>query len=216
MGLDTNRNIAESEWQIRQHVTSESAIPLPANDRHSRTTVEHFSKAERRTTKIMKYPNDRADTPMIETYDDFMREDDKLYDAIIPQASDDGATDFSPDSRSIMDRSVGLQAFSFGTFCLFPKKRLLISSGRRLPIGGRALDILIALVLRHGEVVTQAELMAFAWPNLHVEVCNIRVHIAFLQRTLGTDRQGRRYIVNVAARGYVFVGEVQELSANSL
>jgi hypothetical protein len=43
---------------------------------------------------------------------------------------------------------------SFGPFSLFPAERLLKKADKPIALGGRALDILIALVERTGEVVT--------------------------------------------------------------
>src|SRR5690348_17168359 len=50
-------------------------------------------------------------------------------------------------------------AISFGPFRLLPKARLLERDGAPVHIGGRALDILIALAERAGEVVGKRELV---------------------------------------------------------
>ena len=49
---------------------------------------------------------------------------------------------------------------SFGPFSLFAAERLLKKADEPIPLGGRALDILIALVERAGEVVTHKELIS--------------------------------------------------------
>jgi DNA-binding winged helix-turn-helix (wHTH) protein len=48
-------------------------------------------------------------------------------------------------------------------------QRILLEDGRKVQLGSRALDILITLLGRAGEVVSKSELMSVAWPNLHVE-----------------------------------------------
>ena len=48
---------------------------------------------------------------------------------------------------------------SFGPFDLFAAERLLRKADELIPLGGRALDILIALAERAGEVVTHKELI---------------------------------------------------------
>jgi DNA-binding winged helix-turn-helix (wHTH) protein len=54
--------------------------------------------------------------------------------------------------------SLGTRGFvSFGPFCLFAAERQLKKGDEPLQLGGRALDTLIALVERAGEVVTQRE-----------------------------------------------------------
>ena len=49
---------------------------------------------------------------------------------------------------------------SFGSFQLFPAARALEKSGVPLTLGNRALDILMVLVERAGEVVSHKELIA--------------------------------------------------------
>jgi predicted ATPase/DNA-binding winged helix-turn-helix (wHTH) protein len=97
---------------------------------------------------------------------------------------------------------------SFGPFRLYMAERLLERAGEPLELGNRALDILIALVERAGEVVTRKELISRVWPDLIVEEANLRVHIASLRKALGDGRDGARYITNVTGRGYCFVAPV--------
>jgi len=95
--------------------------------------------------------------------------------------------------------------FEFGPFRLFVAERLLKKDDDSLPIGGRALDLLITLLERAGEVVSHKELIASAWPDVIVDDANLRVHIGTLRKALGDGRGGARYLSNVAGRGYCFV-----------
>jgi DNA-binding winged helix-turn-helix (wHTH) protein len=97
------------------------------------------------------------------------------------------------------------RVISFDSFQLFPVKRILLEAGRRLRVGDRALDILIALVERHGEVLSKSELLKRAWPATSVEEDNLKVHVAALRRAMGDGSGGKRNIVSVQGRGYVFV-----------
>src|ERR1700674_2207297 len=96
----------------------------------------------------------------------------------------------------------------FGPFSLFTAERLLKKAGEAIPIGGRALDILMALAERAGEVVTHEELVSSVWPDVVVEGANLRAHIAALRKALGDGRDGARYVLNVAGVGYCFVAPV--------
>jgi predicted ATPase/DNA-binding winged helix-turn-helix (wHTH) protein len=96
----------------------------------------------------------------------------------------------------------------FGPFRLFPEERLLLEADRTVRIGSRALDILIAMVERPGQLVSKEELMAKVWPDLHVEPANLTVHVAALRRLLGDGRNGNRYLINIPGRGYRFVAGV--------
>src|ERR1700746_2205451 len=97
---------------------------------------------------------------------------------------------------------------SFGPFSLFVAERLLKKADEPIPLGGRALDILIALAEQAGEVVTRKDLISTVWPDVTVEEANLRFQIAALRKALGDGRDGARYISNVAGRGYCFVAPV--------
>ncbi|WMT79650.1 winged helix-turn-helix domain-containing protein [Bradyrhizobium sp. Ash2021] len=102
---------------------------------------------------------------------------------------------------------------SFGPFSLFAAERLLKKAEEPIPLGGRALDILIALAERAGEVVTHKELISTVWPDVTVEEANLRFQMAALRKALGDGRDGARYISNIAGRGYCFVAPVTRSSA---
>ena len=97
---------------------------------------------------------------------------------------------------------------SFGPFRLFVAERQLKKGDEPIQLGGRALDTLIALVERAGEVVTQRELISRIWPDVTVDEANLRVHILRLRKVLGDGRKGARYIATVSGRGYCFVAPV--------
>src|SRR6202047_4317716 len=100
------------------------------------------------------------------------------------------------------------EAFVFGSFRLIPAQRLLLDDGKPLRLGSRALEILVALVERAGETVRKDELIARTWPDTVVEENALRGHVAALRKALGEGRAGKRYIANVAGRGYPFVAPV--------
>jgi DNA-binding winged helix-turn-helix (wHTH) protein len=102
---------------------------------------------------------------------------------------------------------------SFGPFRLFATERLLKKADDSLQLGGRALDILITLVDRAGEVITRKELISRVWPDVIVEEANLRVHIAGLRKALGDGQGGARYVANVPGRGYCFVAAVTRSTA---
>ncbi|WP_197086930.1 winged helix-turn-helix domain-containing protein, partial [Bradyrhizobium sp. LTSPM299] len=104
-------------------------------------------------------------------------------------------------------------ALSFGPFSLFAVERLLKKGDEPVPLGGRALDILIALAERAGEVVTRKELISTVWPDVTVEEANLRFQIAALRKALGDRRDGARYISNISGRGYCFVAPVTRSTA---
>jgi len=98
------------------------------------------------------------------------------------------------------------RAISFGLFRLLPGQRLLLENDKQVRLGSRALDILIALVERPGEVVGKDELIARAWPSTHVDESNLKFQVSALRRTLG---DGNRYLTTIPGRGYSFVASVR-------
>ena len=98
---------------------------------------------------------------------------------------------------------------SFGPFRLLPTQFLLLEDDKPVPLGSRALEILIALLERRGELVSKQELMARVWPNVFVEPANLTVHMSALRRALRDGRDGHRFIVNIPGRGYRFVASVE-------
>jgi predicted ATPase/DNA-binding winged helix-turn-helix (wHTH) protein len=102
----------------------------------------------------------------------------------------------------------------FGPFELSIGERMLRRDGEVLPLGGRALDILIYLADRPGEVIAKQELIAHVWPDVTVEEGSLRVHIAAIRKALADGQFGNRYIANVKARGYSFVGTVVPLEGS--
>ncbi|WP_407179860.1 ATP-binding protein [Bradyrhizobium sp. STM 3562] len=105
------------------------------------------------------------------------------------------------------------EAYLFGPFRLLASERLLLNEGEPVPLGSRALDILIILVERAGEVVSHRELFKRVWSDVIVDEASLRVQIAGLRKTLGDGREGARYIANVPAKGYCFVAPVQRAHA---
>jgi predicted ATPase/DNA-binding winged helix-turn-helix (wHTH) protein len=101
----------------------------------------------------------------------------------------------------------------FGPFRLEAARGLLLRQEVVCPLGGRALDILIALVEQAGQTVSKQDLMRRAWPNTLVNDANLRVQIAALRRVLDDGRDGRRFIVSAAGRGYRFIAPVTLLPA---
>ena len=98
---------------------------------------------------------------------------------------------------------------SFGPFRLLPSQFLLLEGDTPVSLGSRALEILVALLERAGELVTKEELINLVWPNVFVEPANLTVHISALRRVLRDGREGNRFIVNIPGRGYRFVASIQ-------
>ena len=97
---------------------------------------------------------------------------------------------------------------SFGPFRLLTRQRLLLEAGKPVPVGSRALDLLIALLERPGELLTKEELITRVWSSTHVVEGNLKFQVAALRRALRDRQDGRRYLETSPGQGYRFVADV--------
>src|SRR6266403_128064 len=114
-----------------------------------------------------------------------------------------------------MSGAVVHRKLRFGPFELSIGERVLRRDGQVLPLGGRALDILIYLADRPGEVIAKQELIDHVWSDVTVEEGSLRVHVAAIRKALGDGQFGNRYIANIKGRGYSFVDTVVSLAGST-
>lgn len=109
-----------------------------------------------------------------------------------------------------MDRAREWPAsITFGRFRVLPHRRELLFDGQPIKLGGRAFDVLIALIEGRGAVVGKDVLMAQVWPDRIVEENNLQAQISTLRTAFGADRD---LIRTVSGRGYQFTGEPRFMS----
>jgi DNA-binding winged helix-turn-helix (wHTH) protein len=97
-------------------------------------------------------------------------------------------------------------SIAFGRFLLVPHRRELLADGQPIKLGGRAFDVLIALIEAHGAAVSKNALMDRVWPDRIVEENNLQWQISALRTAFGADRY---MIRTVSGRGYQFAGEIR-------
>ena len=93
----------------------------------------------------------------------------------------------------------------FGRFRLDRRARTLVADGARVALGGRAFDLLLALIDANGALVRKDDLLARVWPDTLAEENNLQVQVLALRRALGADRD---LIRTVPKHGYRFMGRV--------
>jgi len=99
----------------------------------------------------------------------------------------------------------------FGHFSILPHRRQLLAEGRPVRLGGRAFDLLLALIEAPGAVVGKDELLRRIWPGRIVEENRLQSEIWALRKAFGGDRE---LIQTVPGRGYQFAGEIREPGVN--
>lgn len=103
-------------------------------------------------------------------------------------------------------------AFEFTRFKLHPHRRELLADGVPVELGGRAFDVLLALVEADGAVLGKNELIARVWPGRVMEENNLLVQIAAVRKALGPDRELLR---TVAGHGYQLLAPLHVVRAGT-
>jgi Tol biopolymer transport system component/DNA-binding winged helix-turn-helix (wHTH) protein len=105
--------------------------------------------------------------------------------------------------------------FEFTPFVLDPAKRVLLRAGVPQTLTPRAFDLLLLLVQQRDRVLSKDEILRTVWADTVVEESNLNQQVFVLRKALTGDSHGPEYIATVPRRGYRFVGEVTERSAES-
>jgi len=103
--------------------------------------------------------------------------------------------------------------YQFGDFRLDSEPLSLWRNESLVPLPPKALEMLLLLVRQHEIVVSREELLESVWRDTFVEDGNINYTVSLLRKTLDKDDRGR-FIQTVPKRGYRFVADVLEVSAN--
>ena len=94
--------------------------------------------------------------------------------------------------------------YSFGSFRVDARERLLFKGDREIPLTPKVFDTLLTLIENCSHVLTKKELMQKVWPDSFVEENNLAQNISLLRKALGES-----FIQTIPKRGYRFVGEVR-------
>ena len=121
--------------------------------------------------------------------------------------------------RWLCERAAGDPAMTdatvaFGPYRLDPNRRVLTLNGKRVVLGGRALDILCTLAQADGEPIDKDELLATVWPGANVGDNNLHVHISALRKLLGDA--GRAHLVTLPGFGYRLLSSTVPVVSNKL
>src|SRR5207253_10490818 len=112
--------------------------------------------------------------------------------------------------RHIREGDTMFAQYRFGSSEVRPAERQVLINGTPAALGGRAFDLLLALIERRERVVDKAELFDAVWPGLIVEENNLNVQISSLRKLLG-----RSAIATIAGHGYRFVAALEPDAAKN-
>lgn len=101
-----------------------------------------------------------------------------------------------------------MRFYEFADFRLDSHERQLYRDGKPVPLTPKVFDTLLALVSRHGQLVSKETLIEEVWGDCFVEENNLTQYIFTLRRVLGEQKDGIKFIETVPRRGYRFTPEV--------
>src|SRR3984893_5155257 len=108
--------------------------------------------------------------------------------------------------RLMLHTSDASAIVEFGRFRVEPHRRELLADGQPIKLGGRAFDLLIALIEASGAVVSKDVLLDRVWPGRIVEENRLQNQVSALRKAFGAERD---FLGTVAGRGYQLPGEIR-------
>ena len=109
-----------------------------------------------------------------------------------------------------MEPSPPAAAYRFGPFAFDGRSFRLTRDGVEVKLEPRALDALVCMLQRPGELVSRQRLIAEAWSGVAVTDNAVTRAVAGLRRALGDDAEHPLFIETVPTRGYRFIGCLEE------
>lgn len=101
--------------------------------------------------------------------------------------------------------------YLFGDFRLDAVQRALFRKDELVQLTPKALETLLFLVERHGQIVDKKELMDAVWPGTFVEEVGLARNVSVLRKILSDQQDEQSFIETIPKRGYRFSAPVIEL-----
>lgn len=105
-------------------------------------------------------------------------------------------------------------SYRFGPFRVDPQREELWRGDRQVPLNRKAVQLLVALIERKGELLTKQELLSIVWP-LGATMNNVSQHVFMLRNALEDSADEHQYILTVPRTGYRFVAPVEQTGSES-
>ncbi len=98
--------------------------------------------------------------------------------------------------------------FVLGDWRVEPRRNRIVAGEQERSLDPRQIDVLVALALQPGNVLTREELLARVWGDTFVSENTLSQAISRLRKALGDDRQEPTYIETISRSGYRLVAPV--------
>jgi TolB-like protein/DNA-binding winged helix-turn-helix (wHTH) protein/Tfp pilus assembly protein PilF len=112
------------------------------------------------------------------------------------------------DFNLTMDKSNRYEIYEFERFRLDAVHLMLYRDAEEIPLAPKAVETLLVLVERRGEILSKDELIETIWTDAVVEESNLAKYLHILRKTLGNRQNGKPFIETFRRRGYRFNGEI--------
>ena len=113
-----------------------------------------------------------------------------------------------------MDKPPVHNIYAFGDFRLDAEHLMLYRQSEEVPLAPKAVETLLALIERDGQIISKDELIGRIWPDAFVEEANLSVNVASLRKALDKGDEWH-CIETVPKRGYRFVAPVSRVTNES-
>ncbi len=107
-----------------------------------------------------------------------------------------------------VDKSDKKKIYEFEKFRLDAVHLMLYQQDEEIPLVPKAIETLLALIEKRGEILSKDELMKTIWTDSIVEEGNLAQYLHLLRKILGETKDGKPFIETFRRRGYRFNGEV--------
>lgn len=103
-----------------------------------------------------------------------------------------------------MGKPASQRGYEFGEFRLDADHLMLYRGDEEISLPPKAIETLLVLIERSGEIVRKDELLCAVWPDTFVEESNLFRYLHVLRKALGNQKNGSPFIETLRRRGYRF------------
>jgi TolB-like protein len=104
--------------------------------------------------------------------------------------------------------------YLFEDYALDPDRRELTRHAEAVAIGPKVFDLLLYLIQNREHVVSKDDLLEAVWSGRIVAESTLTSHINAVRKAIGDSGEEQRLVRTITRKGFRFVGEIKEASAD--
>ena len=104
--------------------------------------------------------------------------------------------------------------YLFEDYALDPDRRELTRHAEAVAIGPKVFDLLLYLIQKREHVVSKDDLLEAVWSGRIVAESTLTSHINAVRKAIGDSGEEQRLVRTITRKGFRFVGEIKEASAD--